>query len=481
MLIFGKTNDDKGTQLERIASFMLAEKNYVDIRLNAVRNGAAEYDLTANYLLPVVGSNPPKKIHVVGECKARSKKIDMDDWQKFLGKVFLEERTRNGPVYGLYVTTANLNPNVYSCYDDLREQPENNIDLVDAAQIEEFLRARYSVCSLAKAAQSVSKYTERTANFEMFYYREFCGWFVQFDHGYSLLDFRGNLIDGPRLPELQSIIENPEAPENKDGIPLFIDLQKEIEAANHRLLLKKHILSRLMVFSGVATEADLIEKTPFTIEEIKQPVQDLRKQGWVETENDLVSFTHINGEGYFEHFTEVLKFLLVDRKFFLPPLLEMLMSKFYDNHINDSFLDEIVAIQADLNINEDEREKIIYILKLSPSALATVLSPIQMITEGRTEQMRQEAPDVNFIDYQHFCQYLIIGLLKDYDTQGLEKHFLEIRGIEELRRKFDVSINFFGGKNIVINTESRHQIRTSNTSTGYIHLIPIRGDKLEDN
>lgn len=468
MLVLGQDGNDKGTQLEQIAQMMLSDKGFQHITLNAVRAGSAEYDVTAVYVMPGLGSGAGRRIGVVGECKARKDPITMDDWQKFMGKVSLEENTKGHAVQGLFITTSELKSTVVSCYEELLARPNNNIELVDATQIENFLKDKYSVCSLQKVVGALANFTDKTAtSIDLCYYQHACYWLVKFGRAeYTLMDSGGRPLQGESLDVIRGLIEKEEASTT------FVSLDEEAEARRRRFQVQQHVLARLMLYNGALGEAELLANASVTPEELHAAVAALEEKGWLKQEEDVVRFTEIDEEGRYGHFIDVARFWLRG-EWPVASLQDMLSSAFYDRHVDERLLDEIIKIQANLPIPEEERKDVLRILKLSPTALVGVLYPFQLITEGRAEGGARKEESLNETDRNLLYRVLIFGLDHDYRTRGMEKYLLDIRGILELEYRLSVSVTAKNpeGVDAALESRSRHMVRSSNVQGGYIHLI----------
>jgi hypothetical protein len=191
MIVFGRTNDDKGRQLEQIAQSMLQQRGYQNIRLNSVVAGGAEYDITGEYIIPLAVKQ--RRFKVIGECKARKDPVNMDDWQKFLGKVYLESIKRKHDITGLLISVSGFNSNVTSSYEEVREH-RDMIELVGELEIENFLTEEYSVCTLQQVINVISSLTSRTImSTEISYYQKACYWIIVFEQAaYTILNSSGD-------------------------------------------------------------------------------------------------------------------------------------------------------------------------------------------------------------------------------------------------------------------------------------------------
>jgi hypothetical protein len=460
VLILGKTNDDKGTQLEQITQAMLPAKGFRQVRLNDVGTGGAEYDVTAKWKEP--GGATPGDIPVLGECKARKDPINMTDWQKFLGKVYAE--TEQGQeVFGLFITTSNPNGNVATHYEKQRRQGKR-LEFIGATEIEDFLMSKYSVCSLQHAAASVANFTRRTiTSLELSYHNRACYWLVAFEKGaYTMLDAAGQPLRADKLTGMRPLLKLAAA------VKKLINLYEEAEALRRHLLAQKHVLARLMLYGGGIREADLLKDTKFTREDVRRASSALAERGWLEAVKGGVRFTSMDKKGRYGHFVDVLKFWL-NEVIKYESILEGIDSAFYDRHVDEKLLQEILKIQEGLPVPEGERAGLIQLLKLSPSAMLLALQPYPLITTGRSEGNLRTVDMINETDRELFYEYLIPGLVSDYRTEPMARHFWG-RGIWELEYRQGVIVKNNQEIMFEANSRSRRTIRTSNVRGGFIHL-----------
>jgi hypothetical protein len=113
LYILGKTNDDRGTQLEILTRELLESLGYKRLKMN-VANDAGEVDVEGEFVTPLPVE--PKRTKVIAECKARKEPITMSDWLKFLGKVFIA-RASGEDVAGCLVALSGVNGNVTGSHD----------------------------------------------------------------------------------------------------------------------------------------------------------------------------------------------------------------------------------------------------------------------------------------------------------------------------------------------------------------------------
>jgi hypothetical protein len=102
VIVLGKTNDEKGAQLEILTASILRRLGYTDVAANVVNAGGSEVDVVGTYTMPMPGGG--SRVDVLGECKALKRKVDLDEWNKLLGKLFVE-RARQPQTIGIFGPT----------------------------------------------------------------------------------------------------------------------------------------------------------------------------------------------------------------------------------------------------------------------------------------------------------------------------------------------------------------------------------------
>src|SRR5262249_3138944 len=157
MLVFGRNNDDKGAQLEHLATRILAHLGYFDIVVNRRGPGGDEIDVTAEYRFPALDSL--KKRRLVCECKAQATPINMTDWEKFLGKVYVEETVSDHQeVQACMIALAGANGNVVGSYDLLRRR-RDSLSLIFGDTLYRHLSSLFNMAGPARAEQVVHAFT----------------------------------------------------------------------------------------------------------------------------------------------------------------------------------------------------------------------------------------------------------------------------------------------------------------------------------
>lgn len=143
--LFGDSNDDKGTQLERLTKRLLEKLGYKQVTLNPVGSGGSEIDVRAEFSIP--GLAHDNVVHLIGECKAHQTPIALPDWLKFLGKVFTERTCRKKETRGIYVALSGVNGNVAGAFDDLRAH-DPTIELISGDRLAKLISEEFKLPEL---------------------------------------------------------------------------------------------------------------------------------------------------------------------------------------------------------------------------------------------------------------------------------------------------------------------------------------------
>ena len=131
VFVYGKTSDDKGHQLEALVAAILKNLGYSKITLNERGAGGHEVDVTATKKEPI-----GEDTTLICECKAHKSLVEMTDWLKFVGKIYLAHR-KDGRAQGLMVALSGVNGSVMGNYKDIKE--DKFITLITNEDIHEYI------------------------------------------------------------------------------------------------------------------------------------------------------------------------------------------------------------------------------------------------------------------------------------------------------------------------------------------------------
>lgn len=465
LFILGTNTDDKGTQLEQLGQDMLASRGYRNLTLNAVGPGGAEYDVTGEREPPGATGAPP--LFVLGECKAWQDPVNMDAWQKFLGKLLAEHVRRGTPIQGIFMALSGVNGNVASSYDELRKNGLE-VELIRNTELEEFLDQHYNVIDIKQTVRALSKYTTRKVMaVELCYYGRACYRLVRFDSDrYTLLDASGEPLRDDELEKIKKLVDAAPAPGK------YLDLPAEAEAQKRFTVARKYVLSCLMRDDG-QTEILVLEKgnpaarADFSPAEIQDALSSLSTVGWVEVTGGVARFTNVDADGRCEHFIPLIRFW-IEGPILPDSYLTGLRSAFYHRHIDERLLEEVSSIQEGLPFPQEDKDALLWVLRLSPSALLNALTKQQLITEGRGALRGEEL--INNTDRNIFYHILSRMMAWDYERLVFGTYFWE-RGVTEIELGHGIVVKGSGGVLARLESHVRHAKPPSNTNLGVLPII----------
>jgi len=91
MLVLGKHSDDKGTQLEKLTQTLLEARGYRNVCRSWIGPGGEEIDVNGEYETPLMAGK--KLFKLICECKAYKEPVNLPDWLKFCGKLYVARQT----------------------------------------------------------------------------------------------------------------------------------------------------------------------------------------------------------------------------------------------------------------------------------------------------------------------------------------------------------------------------------------------------
>jgi hypothetical protein len=271
-------------------------------------------------------------------------------------------------------------------------------------------------------------------------------------------------MTGEELQQLQHLISE------NTSLGIYINLTEEAEAKRRVGLSQKYIIGRLMRNDGRVERSRLVQESEFTDDEIAQSINFLSQRNWINVEGDEVTFASINSDGQFEHIIDLFRYWFSGEMLF-PALYEGITSSFYKRHINDQLLDHVTSIQGQLKLSRQHKEDILNILKVSPRALYRAIHAYELITNHRVGQSLIDNEEVNETDANLFLEYILNGLLADFNDQNMAHFYSVSNGIVELEHRREVSIKTSKALHTTTSTRVRHRIHPSNVQGGFVHLL----------
>lgn len=412
MLILGRNSDDKGTQLEQFTSAVLKTLGYVNVTTNEVRSGAEELDVTGEHHIPVPGA-PARIFRLVAECKAYKQPIDISVWHKFLGKLLTEETKTRQEAYGCLIALSGANGNCLGAYKDFRLHSDR-VSLLASDDLARLLRDMYSMVDEKDVSRFVSARTTRTVvEMDIAYYGGAAYWYVRFsDDTFTLIGGDCRAIDTQLAATLGAMIVA-----SIGGT--FFDLNAEVKAIREAAQARSTTIATLLMSDSHFTLPDLFAKAESDEGHLRAAVTQLATEGVLSITGDSISLDSTADPA------NIIRIVLMG----MVPC-ELLSSKGYMSLCDDRLLDSVIKIQGGIQLNEEQRKKATFLMKISPSAARAAATPMEMITNHRNAGLEQTEA-MNEMDCEFFFETLCERFQHDFRVQQLSDFYLRAAEIIE--------------------------------------------------
>lgn len=394
VIILGKTKDDKGTQLEDLTEAILKNMGFKTIR-NGQSSGANEIDVLANKKDTLNIETP-----VLCECKAHNKPINMDDWQKFLGKLYIE-RKKNSSTVGLMISLSGANGNVMVSYKNDLSDENNRVQLLSNDDLYSLIASIYSISSFADICSTLQQdYNIKVQGVDTAYYNKSLYLLISLGYNrFTICNPNGIPYKREEVSQILPLLKN-ETEYNENS---FKDIWSEKEIQEQSRLIESYII--LSVFLNITNDISDIHKRLIR-EDNKQPI-GVERIHTVINESEYLDLdensTHVN-------LRQTDSVSLIKHIFELGPADKSLFTAWFTSQklqelINLELLEQIKEIQFGIDLSEDEKKKCLFMISHSPSALCYVLYPDRMLTNykitGRLNANMKE------LFHNHFWEKLI--------------------------------------------------------------------------
>lgn len=436
LLIIGTTTESKGSQLEKFCQRLFEKFGFINSTCNVVKSGGNEYDVTAEKFLD---SSSNQKIPVMAECKAYNKPCDTNHWLKFLGKL-LQLRNVNPQAEGYFVALSGVNGNVWGNVQDLNDK---SIHVIVKDKLIEHIQNEYKLSDPNLVRSHVGFYTNRFVDTcDIILCNNQAYWLIRFNATeYSILSAENTPISQDEFKKISMAL-----PSKK--FSHYIDLISEREKLMRFYFIRGLIFC--IAFNNSAPDEDALKdfickyNVDVTVEEIKS----------------LLSSTEFVSHEY----PIRIKFPTSKVELFsyihLYPLLgETLTSQLYQESIDEELLDEILALQGHITLDETKRKECLQIMKYSASALSNVIRPDGFIVNSLRNAHLFKVSRQRLVERQaieKFYKLLMDGMEKDFTNQAYQKYAL-LLGVNSYNFKQQFTVN--GNNNTCISIESSPKIQ----------------------
>lgn len=465
-IILGKTNDDKGTQLEKLTASLLTEQGYTDVYTNVVNAGASEVDIKATYRLPFMSGNVTHE--VIGECKAYARAVSLPDWLKFLGKIFSEE-IAGSQIQACFIAVSGVNSNVVGHYNSIKTK-RKDILLLAGDDLNALLFKYYDVKIIGDIQAIIQTLTnEQPINYSICYYDSKFYWCVSFaDNNYTLLKGDGKTLSKSQVTELHEMIIK------TTDLLTFVDLHEKKMVSERTETTYKYIINSLLIENQFLTDKEILNKVNeyfgegiqnLKISEINASLKVLGELGLIlksSRKYNLVLFSDratlqdvLTFYQYFTHKSVVLKGL---------------MSQHYGTKINEEVLDYIIITQGNIQLSKEKYAECLQLIRWSPSALAWGLTPDPNIVNHRSNGAAL-APKLEHHDTNYFVRKMYNLFSQEFNNHWMSSYFFSL-GLRDLDLVSTIKISSEDG--IEISNQSHEKIGLVRLTEEYGNqIIPV--------
>lgn len=412
VFVYGNTNDDKGSQLESLTASILKSMGYT-VNSNEIKSGGNELDVVATKKEPIGGD-----VCLICECKAHNSLITMNDWLKFIGKLYLEQK-KNQLTHGLMIALSGANGNVLGSYKDIKEG--NFITLITNEELLTHILAIHPMLAEKQVVDAVGRYSRKdVVDTNIIYYSNVFYWYVSFPNGvYTILKDDLSVVDDDMLEPFKGMIES------QTDSRLYINIKEENEAIQRRSFIrslilsytldKGHTLKEIVEWINTIREGLNVEYTE--VEECVRVIPFLKIED--ETTVSVIDKKQID-------YIEFYRLILTDTV-----STKVMATRFYKNHINKSLLNAIKKLQKNIQIPDENVEECLFLLKHSPSALAYSIYEDKDLTRYRSND-KAFFPNIEKAHTEWFLDNVMRGFIADYNNGALSEYYLDAEKIASI-------------------------------------------------
>jgi hypothetical protein len=282
-----------------------------------------------------------------------------------------------------------VNGNCAGAYEDLRRH-RTDIEVITGDNLLDLCHQVFHTAKYDDVDRLVRVQTQRTIRLiESAYYEGVVYWLVAFnDDAFTITNLKGVPLDSAAAEKIVNLVADAEA------VGKFIDLKEEESARKRALVARKLVLSALLLGNGTAKLDEIESNDGGGPDCIQIAADELANMGLIRRNGDNVS---INGR---DNQTDSYS---LGAQFFKVLLDEAMVVKaigcsYYDSLINDKLLDELLTIQGNVKMDAHQRQQALDILKLSPTAILSVVQPMEIILNHRIGPVLSDKMNATDVD-----------------------------------------------------------------------------------
>ena len=420
----GNSKEEKGHQLEWLTQAILHNQGFEDIICNAIGSGGNEIDVSAQLRQSLMVDT--MVIPVICECKAHKEPINMDDWQKFLGKRSIKARD-NSHTIGIMISLSGAKSTVLSDYTNLKAQNDKSVLLYSGETLAELVQRLFKIEKESEIRLLVEdKLKTPVSEVSLVCYNEHFIWYVALGEDKFTLYSHTVIWNNKEVDQMIDLLMKDKIVGNREFVNYWEHDRQQMD-----LQIIQMQLINLLSNSGPLSIKDVIQSInnlPTTIVPISEVMlkKSIGQFPFITETDDKIAMKPDDEMDFIEFY----RFVLVGGCPF-----DFFKSDYYQNHIDSALLKRILKIQSNLNILEDFYPQILFLLKSSPIALLYAIFPDEKIVKIRRPEVAvQQRPEVDEIHNNIFIDGISRGFMTDYGDHGdklLELH-TDVQGIVEV-------------------------------------------------
>lgn len=363
LYILGKNSDDKGTQLEQLTVRILESQRLQNIQTNIQGSGGNEVDVTAHLLQPI--GVKTEEVKVIAECKAYNDPINVSDWLKFIGKLCYANKKTSHTI-GIMICLSGANGAVVGMYNE-NHISDQTVQLIANGDLINLISTCFEVEQEIKVRERIVAMSyDNIYEMNLLYYDKKIYWAISFmDKKYTITDASGLPLTKEEVLDIIPFIANytPYIPCDFIDIKEHLAVQQQLTTINMMLLtILANATSGTLtdIAQKIKTNAAIIDTTILEMAISKNPFVEYNKEENTIALKDEDSIDMVDFYRYILH---------------SGCTLDMITSKFYQEHINQDLLAKIQNIQYGIEIPPARKDDCIFFLKHSPTALFSAITP----------------------------------------------------------------------------------------------------------
>lgn len=361
LILLEKNKDKKGTLLETIVKILLSSFGYDYVATNEIGVGGNEIDVVAEKRIATLGV--VQTYPLICECKAHENPINMNDWLKFLGKVYKEKR-KNNLSSGLMIALSDANGNVKG--DIRNENNQEDAKLITGSELIKPIIVHYALASKTEITNIIKHWSNLTiTELDIAFYNNTPYWIVYFSDGtFTLLNKDGQFLENEMLNLLLTAFVSMSTYAKESYIDIRSNKVVEIKKKAIKDIAIWALMERSLSYTEIRERITLNSGEQLHVDE-SEIEKCLKELDFVYIVDDRASLKPIQEINMIEFYRSLLGLGIPTK----------LYNSFYIEHIDESLLDSILCLQGGLSLTKDERNIVLFILKHSPSALNIAIYP----------------------------------------------------------------------------------------------------------